>query len=205
MSIQLSKFNKQVFTRIFFPPILLIFASSSHSKVFFLAFSPLSYFFAPCNSRIVRRATMLRKRGRAKLNWLENCFQIQIFKFHLYLLAVVSLGERGGKGWKKLLREFLSGVPFNLNIIQKSKVNVGNFAVHINHLCLPLNVIKINFFYLRNIWLRWSCKSALKCGDINARRTLAIAFCVAQKRPCPVAQWFLPCNTATRHEPSAIK
>lgn len=31
----------------------------------------------------------MKKRSweEGKLNWLENCFQIQIFKFHLYLLS----------------------------------------------------------------------------------------------------------------------
>lgn len=104
----INKFSQEIFSH----PYSVDFRFFISLKSFFLAFSPLSYFFAPCNSKIVRLRCW-ETAGRAKLNWLENCFQIQIFKFHLYLLAVVSekaVEEKDGKKCYESLRVVLLSI-----------------------------------------------------------------------------------------------
>lgn len=98
MSIQHSKFNKQ---KKFFPPILLIFfisSSSSFSRetffyIFLLYFFSLAHFSCTSHSSSFPKIELTQLK-EGKLNWLENCFQIQIFKFHLYTSRCLRIKER---------------------------------------------------------------------------------------------------------------
>ena len=98
MSIQYSKFNKQKkFSHPYcwFFIFFFILEQKSFFYIFLLHFFSLAHFLRTSHSFLSRNWIQLEE---GKLNWLENCFQIQIFKFHLYTSRCLRIKK---EEWKK--------------------------------------------------------------------------------------------------------